>query len=120
MLENAHFGESDEFVAVVPEPPVIPGSQAVVFDESAGFAPLGFRPEGRVYFSYGVTVSADGVGFTADAGSDIDADGFVQFWGFAKPDGVGVLTAAAVGCNVAALKPDQLGPCDPSHGSSVF
>lgn len=120
VLENAHFSEHDAFLAIVPEPPVIPGSLPVDFDEAAGFAPLGFRPEGKVYFSYGVSVSADAVGMTADAGSDIDADGFVQFWGYAKPDSAGVLGASAVGCDVTALQPEQIGPCHPAHGSSVF
>ncbi len=81
VLENTHFSEQNQFLAIAPEPPVIPGATTSSFDPSGGFDALGFRPEGRVYFSYGVAVSADGVGFTADAGADIDADGFVQFWG---------------------------------------
>ena len=39
-----------------------------------------------MYFSYGVAVTADASGYTADAAADIDADGFPQLWGFAKPD----------------------------------
>ena len=112
--------EHDRFLAVVPEPPLVPGPVPTTFDPSAGFATLGFRPEGAVYFSYGVAVSADGIGFTADAAADIDADGFLQFWGFAKPDGAGVLGPGQVGCSAAALVPEQIGPCDPSHGRTVF
>ena len=73
-----------------------------------------------MYFSYGVAVSADGAGYTADAAADIDADGFPQFWGFARPDGSGALAPGQVGCNVAGLTAEQVGPCDPSYGKSVF
>jgi type IV pilus assembly protein PilA len=97
VLENTHFSEHDQFLPIAPEPAVIPGSISTAFVPNAGFAALGFRPEGQVYFSYGVAVSADAVGFTADAGADIDTDGFVQFWGYSKPDGGGVLTAGQVG-----------------------
>lgn len=120
VLENAFRSERDAFLAVAAEPPVIPGNVPDDFDTGAGFAPLGFRPEGRVYFSYAVSVSADGVGYTADAAADIDADGFVQFWGFAKPDGGGALVPGLVGCDVTGLAAEQIGPCDASHGKSVF
>jgi prepilin-type N-terminal cleavage/methylation domain-containing protein len=119
-LESARFSEYDAYLKVAPEPPLIPGSSAVSFNVAGSFAPLGFSPEGRVLFSYGVAVSADGGGYTADAGADLDADGFVQFWGFAKPDLSGTLTAGRVGCNAAGLQPQQVGPCDPTHGTSVF
>jgi len=120
VLENAHYSELDGYLAVAPQPPVVPGSVATTFNPGAGFAALGFRPEGSVYFSYGVAVSADAVGYTADAAADIDADGFIQFWGFAKPDGAGVKAPGAAGCNPAQLTPDQVGPCDLSSGTSVF
>jgi prepilin-type N-terminal cleavage/methylation domain-containing protein len=119
-LESARFSEYDAYLAVAPEPPIIPGSTPAPFNLAGSFAPLGFSPEGRVLFSYGVAVSADAGGYTADAGADIDANGFVQFWGFAKPDLSGTLTAGRVGCNAAGLQPEQVGPCDPTHGTSVF
>ena len=120
VLENAHFSEYDAYLPVAPEPAAIPGSVPAAFNVGGNFSPLGFRPEGRVFFSYGVGVTADGVGYTVDAAADIDADGFVQFWGFAKPDGAGVNGPGQVGCPVAALAAEQIGPCDPSHGTSVF
>ena len=120
VLEYSYFSEHDEFLAVVPEPLVIPGSTPTGFDESTGFDPLGFSPEGQVYFSYGVAVTADEAGFTADAGADIDGDGFPQFWGFARPDGDGALVPGQVGCSGAALTAEQVGPCDPKYGTSVF
>jgi prepilin-type N-terminal cleavage/methylation domain-containing protein len=120
VLEHSYFAVHDQFLPAAPEPPVIPGNLATLFSPNAGFDALGFRPEGQVYFSYGVAVSADGAGYTADAAADIDADGFPQFWGFARPDGGGALTPGQVGCNVAGLAVEQVGPCDPSYGKSVF
>ena len=75
---------------------------------------------GIFYFSYGVTASADGQGFSADAGADIDANGLVQFWGYTQPDGAGVAPPGQVGCNVAALTPLNVGPCDPNAGRTTF
>ena len=119
-LEHSYFSEHDQFLAAAPEPPVIPGTSSTGFTPNAGFDLLGYRPDGRVYFSYGVAVSPDGAGYTADAGADIDGNGFPQFWGFAKPDGGGARTPGQVGCDVTMLTSEQIGPCDPTHGSSVF
>ena len=119
--EQAYFSEFKTFLAVAPEPPAIPGALRAPFDDAgSGFSTLGFDAEGSVFFSYGVAVSADGVGFTADAGADIDGDGVVQFWGYTKPDGGGAMPDGAVGCPPAGLTPTQIGPCDPSYGNSVF
>jgi prepilin-type N-terminal cleavage/methylation domain-containing protein len=120
VLEHSYFAVHDQFLPAAPEPPVIPGNSSTVFTPNAGFEALGFRPEGKVFFSYGVAVSADGAGYTADAAADIDADGFPQFWGFARPDGSGALTPGQVGCNVAGLPAEEVAPCDPSFGKSVF
>ena len=79
-----------------------------------------FSPEGLVYFSYGVAVSEDQAGYTADAGADIDGNGFPQFWGFARPDADGALAPGQVGCPTAALTAEQIAPCDPKYGTSVF
>ena len=120
VLEHSYYSTNDEFLAAAPEPPVIPGGTSTAFNPNAEFTALGFRPEGRVYFSYGVAVAPDGAGYTADAAADIDMDGFPQFWGYAKPDGSGVLVPGQVGCNVAALSVEQVGPCGPRHGFSIF
>ena len=91
------------------------------FDHAnSDFAVLGFAPDGQVYFSYGVAVSADGSGYTADAGADIDGDGFVQYWGVASPDASGALVAGKVGCSAAGLQPGAIGPCTPGSGRSTF
>jgi prepilin-type N-terminal cleavage/methylation domain-containing protein len=121
VLEESFYGEYQVYRSANAEPAAIPGAVAAAFDDvTSDFGPLGFVPEGRVYFSYGVAVSGDGSGFTADAGADIDADGFVQYWGYAAPDGSGALVAGEVGCNVAGIQPETVGPCTPGSGRSVF
>ena len=119
VLEESYASAHDRFLAAPAEPPVIPGSTSTVFTPNAEFTALGFHPEGRVYFSYGVAVTADGTGYTVDAAADIDGDGFPQLWGFAKPDPSGAVVAGQVGCAVAVLDED-VGPCGSSHGRSVF
>jgi type IV pilus assembly protein PilA len=120
VLEQARFSERGAYISVAPEPPVIPGRSAVAFNAAGGFFPLGFEPEGQVYFSYGVAVTDDGVGFTTDAAADIDGDGFPQIWGFTKPGGGGGRAPGRSGCNAGGLHAEQVGPCNPSHGRSVF
>ena len=121
VAEKAYYSEAGLFLAANPEPVAIPGPQAVPFDAvTSDFADLGFAPEGSVYFSYGVATSPDGSGYTADAGADIDANGIVQFWGFAQPDSTGTLVAGLVGCNTVGLAPGVIGPCVPAAGQSIF
>jgi prepilin-type N-terminal cleavage/methylation domain-containing protein len=119
VLEESYFSTHDAFLAAAPEPPVIPGATTAAFVPNAAFTALGFAPEGRVYFSYGASVSADGTGYTADAAADIDADGFPQIWGYAKHDASGAIVAGVVGCTVAELD-TEVGPCGSGHGTSVF
>jgi len=118
-LEETYRSARDEYLAAPAEPPTLPGGSSVSFNPNPAFTALGFRPEGNVYFSYGVAVSADAAGFTADAGADIDADGFPQLWGFAKPNAGGAIVAGQVGCVVAALN-TEIAPCGAGHGTSVF
>lgn len=121
VAERAYSAENGGFLTVAPEPPALPGLQAQPFDGlGSGFAELGFAPEGNVYFSYGVRASADRTGCTADAGADIDGNGIVQYWGYTIPDGSGTIVPGQVGCNAAALVPQTIGPCDPTHGQSTF
>ena len=119
MLEESYFAGHDEFLPAAAEPPVIPGATKAAFNPNPAFTALGFRPEGRVYFSYGVAVAADRTGYSADAAADIDADGFPQLWGYAKPDASGAIGPGQVGCTVAALTV-EIGPCGPGHGTSTF
>jgi len=119
VAEEAYFTEKGAYLPAMAEPPLIPGGTAADFDASGGdYATLGWRPEGRVYFSYAVVTSADGVGYTADAGADIDNDGVAQLWGYVKSDGAGAVLDGSVGCDVSFLTPTQVGRC--SLDNSIF
>ncbi len=121
VLEAAYFSEYEAYLSAVPEPAAIPGGSPSPFDPiGSDFADLGFAPEGSVYFSYGVAVSTDVTGYTADAGADIDSNGIVQFWGYAKPEISGALVPGQVGCDVTGLSPVTIGPCNPAAGTTVF
>ena len=119
IAEEAYFSEKGVYYAASAEPPLIPGITQVDFDYmTSDYAGLGWVPEGRVFFSYAIVVSADGVGYTADAGADLDLDGVVQLWGYAKPDGAGAMLNGEVGCDVSFLKPIEMGRC--SLNSSIY
>ena len=112
IAEEAYFSEKGSYYPADAEPPLIPGASQVDFDAlGSDFVGLGWVPEGRVYFSYAVAVSPDGIGYTADAGADMDVDGVVQLWGVAKPDGAGAMVNGAVGCDASFLEPLELGFC---------
>jgi type IV pilus assembly protein PilA len=115
IVEKASFSESGRYIPAAAEPSLIPGTIPVAFDMvGSDFADLGWSPEGRVYFSYAVTTTADGTGFTADAGADIDGDGLIQLWGLTSPDATGALAPGGIGCDPTLLAPDTLGRCMPS------
>lgn len=119
VAEEAYFSETGFYIAAAAEPPLIPGTRQEDFDPAAaGYATVGWRPEGRVYFSYAVLVSADQVGFTADAGADIDGNGIVQLWGYSKPDAAGVMLDGDIGCDVSFLSSSVVGRC--SLDNSIF
>lgn len=119
--EISYFSEFGSYLAAASNPATVPGRSRVAFSLSnAGFNTLGWAPEGRVFFAYGVAVSADGTGFTADAGADIDGDGINQYWAFAKPDEGGGRVAAEVGCDVSGVTLGEVAPCTPTSGQRVF
>lgn len=119
VVEEASFSENGVYVAANAEPPVIPGPQPTTFDVAGSdYANLGWAPEGLVYFSYAVEVSADRSGYTADAAGDIDGDGVILIWGYTKPDASGALVPGGLGCDPAVLTPETVGSCIASN--SVF
>ena len=112
VVEEANFGETGEYIAANAEPAVIPGSVAVDFDDAGSdFAALGWSPEGRVFFSYAVVISADSSGYTADAAADLDENGVVQIWGYKKAAGNGSFVNGGLGCDHTTLTPEILGSC---------
>ena len=119
--QAAHFSEFGSYVAADPTPASAPGAVQVPFAPvTAGFLELGFEPTGAVFFSYAITVAADGTGYTAESAGDLDGDGVRQYWGYARLPVNGVPVTAAIGCDVSKLLPSQVSPCDSSFGQSVF
>lgn len=121
LVEEAYFSEFAVYVAADPEPVAVPGTSAATFNNvTTEFGTLGFAPEGKVYFSYGVALSTDLSGYTIDAGADIDGDGVVQYWGYAKPDHVDAKVTGAVGCDVSEIGLITIEPCGEGSGRSIF
>lgn len=119
VAQEAYFTENDAYRSAAAEPALIPGITQATFNSALpGFAALGWTPEGQVYFSYAIVTSADGTGYTSDAGADIDGDGIVQLWGYSKPDAGGGVQNGAVGCNVAFLTATEIGRC--STNNSIY
>lgn len=121
--EEAYFAEFGRYVAATAEPGAIPGTQAGDFSRAnLGFNTLGFMPEGRVFFSYGVATDAavQHTGYSADAGADIDGNALRQYWGFTKAASDGSFAMAVVGCDVTAITPQNIAPCTAESGQSVF
>jgi hypothetical protein len=104
--------------------------------DNGGFRELGWSPEGEPYFNYKVVAEPGGCpapgnpcsSFTAEAASDLDGDGTLNFWGYVHPDATGSAPNASfclgtgtwdVQAGTAdALK--QVGPCDANMGTAVF
>ncbi|WP_276202186.1 type IV pilin protein [Vulgatibacter incomptus] len=80
--EIAYYGYKDTYVAAGANPATMNDSgQKDNFDVSGnitGWSDLGWRPEGKVYFSYAVAAAVNR--FTADAVADLDVDTVPQCW----------------------------------------
>ena len=121
--EESYYTEYGRYLTAAVEPATIPGPSQVDFSTSAtGYQTLGFVPEGRVYFSYGVAVatSLEDSGYSADAGADIDGNGDNQYWVIAKAASDGSRVTPVVGCDVSTVSMNQVTPCTPQMGQSVF
>ncbi|HEM47004.1 MAG TPA: type II secretion system protein [Alphaproteobacteria bacterium] len=93
----------------------------------SAFDALGFIPEGRVYFQYGIAVDPSSpLAYTADARADLDGDGFAQIWGYVHPDPDGnVVPVGEIGCTGVVIGASTgvreiVGPCGVAFGRSVF
>ena len=119
VAQDASFAETGLFLPTGAEPPIVPGAIPADFDSvGSDYSGLGWAPEGRVYFSYAVEVSPDRSGFTADAAADLDADGVMQIWGYARPDASGTVVAGGLGCVPEQMTIGKTGPCH--AGASIF
>jgi type IV pilus assembly protein PilA len=117
--EHSYYSTQGVYASAAPAPNPIPGTDKAAF-VSSDFDVLGFDPVGGVFFSYAVALTADGTGFLAEAAGDLDGDTVTQNWAYSKLDLAGNPAAAPLGCAVAALTPEQIGPCDPQHGQSIY
>ena len=101
---------------------------------SPGFDPVGWAPEGSVYYSYAVVVGGgNNLGYTIDATGDLDGDTVTSDFGYVHPSpSDGVAPAGAAGACVAtgvwdptAAPPaaslfNAVGPCGANDGRSEF
>ncbi len=85
-----------------------------------GFDLIGWSPEGRVYFTYGVAIS--GTAFTASASADIDADTTFQIWGYRKGSVNGKTHNGSPSvCTFAQLtSAETVMACAAGNGRSIF
>ncbi len=121
--EQSFYSEFGSYVSSAGlAPGSVPGTAKVAFDDSGapGFDTIGWSPEGNVYFYYGV--GSTGAGFFATAMANIDGDAVEQAWGYLKEANPGdESVASGHTCDPALLAvTDQVAPCDPTFGQSVF
>jgi prepilin-type N-terminal cleavage/methylation domain-containing protein len=137
VAELAYGATTGTFVEAAPSPvadaAVAPFKQSWV--DNGGFREVGWSPEGEPYFNYKVVAGPPGCGagggcssFTAEAASDLDGDGNLNYWGYVHPDAAGAAPNAArcqasgtwdvqAAANVALA---QVGPCDSGMGTTIF
>jgi type IV pilus assembly protein PilA len=94
------------FAAPMPGSVPIPNPRRWTASADAAFGPLGWRPEGHVYFDYDTNTNAGPLGpcgpgcagdcFTASAYGNIDGDGTMSVVMYAHPDGKGVSCPSAM------------------------
>jgi type IV pilus assembly protein PilA len=126
--EESVYAEYGAYVSAPMSPNTTPTNTKHVFTDtgtgSASFSGLGWTPEGDVYFVYGVGIDTTGSAFWAQADGDIDGDTVYQSWGYRKlitattpaaPTGI-----VAAACAFTGLPNEQVGPCQPEFGRSVF
>jgi hypothetical protein len=117
--------------------PLVPPSPQKALWPAPGFAPgfdrLGWRPEGEVYFRYGIVTNAPlaATEWGASAIGDLDGDFTLSAFGYVHPlPGNPTVSTAPTNCNATGVyNPaapaafdllDTVGPCDPFSGQSWF
>jgi type IV pilus assembly protein PilA len=125
--EESVFAEFGNYVSANASPAAAGGTGKIAFvnvdGANQGFDLIGWQPEGRVYFNYGVGIA--GSGFTASAGADIDGNGTFQQWGYKKLNVAADVTPKNLGgaptaCATTGLQPETVGPCVAANGRSIF
>ncbi len=129
--QMAYMSEAGSFSPASASPAAPSGSIPTDFVDTgppaANFETIGWQPEGRVYFSYAITVDPGRTQFTADAAGDLDNDTLPQVWGVVHPDTLGGSVVGFHGC-AGVLNPgtgvadrhSTVGPCGLQDGQSIF
>jgi type IV pilus assembly protein PilA len=136
--ELAYVSVAGTFIAAVPSP-VADGAldgQKNLWVDNGGFAALGWSPEGATYFNYKVIAGPAGcpgpgspcASFTAEAGSDLDEDGTLNYWGYVHADLTGAAPNATACQGTGVYDPQsgastalgRVGPCAVAMGVSIF
>ena len=131
IAEVAYRSEFGEFLAAQISPVAYGGNLAIDFSDTGptgeNFSTLGWEPEGRVYFQYGVSTSTAANAFTIAAAADLDQNGTPQIWGYMMPDSGGTLAPEILGCTEVWNPSTQsmgltagVGPCGSVYGHSEF
>ena len=122
--EESVYAEFGAYVSASVSPSVSTQSvkQAFVNKDGTnqGFDLVGWEPEGRVYFNYGVAIGT--AQFTASASADIDADGTYQLWGYRKGTTTGKTHPGSPNnCTSAMLTASEtVMACATANGRSIF
>lgn len=138
--EEGYATEFGTYVATTASPVPLTGAALSAdkrdWADNGGFGIIGWAPEGEVYYSYEIRVGPAGcltggepcAHFTAEAASDLDDDGLLNWWGYVHPDAQGNAVAGA-GCPATGVYSPisasndllgTVGPCTPLSGHSVF
>lgn len=132
--QESYLAEFGSYVPAAASPLTFPGVSKQLYANAlganAGFDQLGWSPEGQVFFQYEVAAAA-GSAYTITARADIDGNGAPQVWGYVKPvtgttvglapDTMGACTTAGVASSVPGTRLfSTVGPCEISHGQSIF
>jgi type IV pilus assembly protein PilA len=120
--EESYLAEFGNYVTAANHPAAAPTTTKRQWTAPAlGFDTIGWGPEGDVFFSYAVAWPGVGTaGYTASAIADLDGNGTLQSWGYAKPNAGVRVASAHASCVVADLQSaNQVGPCD-ALGAAVF
>ena len=83
VTQHAYFAEHDRYVGNQPFTPdrTVNPPGRFAWSDNTRFSILGYTPDGKVFFSYGLTgVDAPTDTFTAVATSDLDGDGNWSTW----------------------------------------
>ncbi len=138
--EEAYFAEFGEYVAFNSVPSGPPGgptpANQIEYPEGAKAIGWSFDEQSRpVWCRYAVAVGSatengQAQAFTAEAICDIDGDGVLMAWGYARPDRESgevipgpfgrCSTEGALDRSTGRPTPAVVGPCDEKSGLEVF